>query len=154
MRLLKKKNYLAMIRNAAKGENRMFRNLYAEVDGKETDIAENGKWSCAILVSSILYLNRCIGDLHATVSGTLADMEKNRWRETKQLIPGVVLLWESLLGDDDGKPHDHLGFYLGDDLAMSNDSKGLGLPHIHSITYDGKRSIKKIYGHAIVNDEE
>ena len=49
--LLKKKNYIAMIQNAAKGENSMFRNLYALVDEKEKDIVNNGDLSCAFFLS-------------------------------------------------------------------------------------------------------
>jgi len=42
-KLLKKKNYLTMIENAAKGENWMFRNFYVEKDGETYDSLEDGK---------------------------------------------------------------------------------------------------------------
>lgn len=156
MKLLRKKNYLAMIENAAKGENRMFRNLYAEIDpekakalgasGKEVDILEDGGLSCGFFVSSVLYLNKLIGGLHATVRGTEADMLSSGWIEVKDLKSGAVLIWEKQNG------HAHIGFYAGEDLAISNDSRGKGFPHKHHYTYNDIRKIEKIYWNANLDD--
>lgn len=147
LKLLKKKNYLTMIENATKGPNYMFRNLYADLDGKEVDILNNGRWSCNVFVSSILYLHKLVKDVRANVESTERDMRANGWYEIKDLRLGAVLVWEKKLGDDDGKMHSHNGFYVGGDMAISNDSKGTGFPWKHHITYNGTRKIEKIYWH-------
>ena len=142
-----------MIENAAKGENWMFRNLYAEVNGKGTDIAQNGRWSCAVFVSRILYLNKLIGDMHANVPSVTKDMLKSGWFEIKELKPGAVLVWEKRVALDDKTEHSHNGFYIGDGMAISNDSKGTGFPHKHHYTYNGTRKIEKIYWHPALNED-
>lgn len=142
-----------MIENAAKGQNWMFRNFYVEQDGKEIDIYNNGRWSCAALVSSILYLHKLIKDVHANVLSINKDMEESGWYKIKELKLGAVLVWEDKPGDDDGRMHSHNGFYMGNDEAISNDSRGTGFPHKHHYTYDGTRKIEKIYWHpALEND--
>ena len=141
-----------MIENAAKGENWMFRNLYAEDNGSIKDIYDNGRWSCAVLVSSILYLNKLIGDTHANVESTEKDMLASGWQEIKELKPGAVLFWEKKIGDDDGKMHGHNGFYVGDNMAVSNDSKVKGFPHKHHYTYNDTRKIEKIYWHLSLDE--
>jgi hypothetical protein len=152
VKLLKKKNYLTMIRNAAKGSNHMFQNLYASVDGIEQDINSNGGKSCGLVVSSILYLQKMIKDLHATVESTEKDMLSSGWHEISDLKEGAIIVWERRPGQDE-KMHSHIGFFLGDTFAMSNDSNGIGIPVIHHYTYgtneDGapKRKIERIYWH-------
>jgi uncharacterized protein YycO len=152
IKLLTKKNYLTMIKNAASGENNMFRSVFALVDGKEKDILNDGQLSCALVVSSILYLHKLIGDIHTTVSGTEKDMLKNGWREIKELKEGAVLIWEPKSSKDD-QIHGHAGFYIGNDEAISNASFDGGIPICHHYTYgqdengQPKRKIEKIYWH-------
>lgn len=145
--LLKKKNYLATIENSAKGENWMFRNLFFNINGKETDVLEDGGLSCAFFVSAVLYLSKLIGDLHTTVVGTEKDMKERGWIEIKDLKEGAVLIWERKTGNSDGVPHYHIGFYAGNDRAISNDSRGSGFIHKHHYTYNDTRKIEKIYWH-------
>ena len=66
-----------------------------------------------------------IGRPHATVAGTIRDMTDNDWRETSALEPGAVVLWPSK-----GDMPEHVGFYLGNDEYMSNDSRE-HTPRIH-----------------------
>src|SRR3989344_997793 len=113
IKLLKNKNYLTIIENSAKGENWMFRNLYFEIDGKEVDVLEDGGLSCAMFVSSILYLNKLIGDIHTTVVGTEKDMLESGWYEIRDLKLGAVIIWEKKIGNKDGLPHYHNGFFMG-----------------------------------------
>ena len=141
-----------MIENSARGENWMFRNLFAEINGEQRDILENGGLSCAMTVSSILFLNKLIKDLHANVSATEKDMIESGWFEIKEAKPGAVLFWEKKVGLDDGKMHGHNGFYIGGDMAISNDSRGKGFPHKHQYTYNGTRKIEKIYWNDELND--
>ena len=145
-----------MIENAAKGENWMFRNFYIEKDGEVKDSLEDGKNSCAVFASSILVL---FNDLfhwikgpHTTVTSTEKDMIESGWEETDSLRPGAVLVWEKKEGHD-GKMHSHIGFYIGDNEAISNDSRGTGFPHRHHYTYGGTRKIEKIYWHDELHDQ-
>jgi len=164
--LLTKKNYLAMIRNAAKGENHMFQNFYAEVDGTEKDLNRDGALGCAIVASSILYLQnslleflkkpKLIQFVHANVPSTEKDMLENGWQEISELKEGAVIVWEPKTGADN-TPHLHMGFYLNDQEAMSNDSNGNGMPSIHHPTFgtnsDGSpiRKIIRIYWHSALD---
>lgn len=156
-KLLFKKNYLAMIENAAKSENWLFRNFYIEQGGKTRDILENGGLSCAVFGSSILYLfnsvlefmgkDHWIGFTHANCTSTEKDMIQYGWKEISNLETGAVIFWEVLDGNS------HMGFYVGNDEAISNDSRGNGFPHKHHYTYNGTRKIVKIYWHPVLDEE-
>ena len=145
-----KKNYLTMIENAAKGENWLFKNFSIKRDGVEVDALENGGLSCAVLVSSILYLHNSLLEFlqkphwinftHANVIPTVKDMLQSGWQEISDLKIGAVLVWEKL-------EHEHIGFYMGNDEAVSNDSKGRGFPWKHHYTYNDTRKIDKILWH-------
>lgn len=160
-----KKNYLAMIENAAKGENWMFRNFYIEKDGIERDALEEGKISCAVLVSSILYLQNSsleflkktnwIKFVHANVPSATEDMFACGWHEIKELKPGAVIIWEARLGRDDNLMHQHNGFCISETEAISNDSRGTGFPWRHDIYRPSSvdlntRKIEKIYWHPVL----
>ena len=80
-------------------------------------------------------------------------MLSNGWYEIKELKPGTVVVWDKKLGNDDGKMHAHNGFYVGGDMAISNDSKGTGFPCKHHYTYNGTRKIEKIYWHPELDNE-
>ena len=151
-----------MIENSAKGENWMFRNFYVETDGKGSDALDNGHLSCAAFASSILYLfnsvleflggSKWIGFTHANTSSTEKDMLAHGWQEIKELKPGAVLIWENKLAEDDNREYPHIGFYVGNDEAISNDSRGTGFPLKHHYTYNGTRKIEKIYWHSQLDD--
>ncbi len=151
VKILRKKSYLAMIRNAAKGESRMFRNVYALVDDAEMDITGDGRWSCAFFVSVVLYANKLIGDMHTGVAGLEEDLKANGWQETKDLKEGAVIVWEPQKGNfvpGIGEMHSHLGFFVGNDRAVSNSSDETGVPKEHHITYNGARKIERIWWHS------
>ena len=153
--LLFKKNYLTQIENSVKGENHLFRNFYIVQDGIEKDALENGGLSCSAFASSILYLfnplleflgkPHWIGLTHANTKSSIKDMLEHDWYETKDLRQGAVLVWEE-------EEFPHMGFYVGNDEAISNDSKGTGFPHKHHFTYNGTRKIEKIYWHDDLNN--
>ena len=112
-------SYIQAIRNSV-GSN-LFRNLYMLIGKKEVDVLENGNLSCAVFVSSILYFFKLLPDLHATVSSTVADLEKSGWISVKRLRPGTVLVWEAQKFGNEN--HEHIGFYMGANRAISNSSK-------------------------------
>lgn len=142
MKLLTKKNYLNAVRKSAGTE--IFQNVFADHDGKEVDITQNGQLSCALFVSSTLKLFNLI-DInkapHTTVSGILKNMIESGWQEVSpdNINEGDVLIWEKII-DTDGKEHEHIGFYMGKNTAMSNSSKKK-TPGVHSYDYDKKRKI-------------
>lgn len=141
-------SYLQAIKNSV-GSN-LFRNLYAYVDGKRNDILENGLFSCAIFVSSILYFYKLIGDVHATVDSTIRDLEASGWQKVSQPKKGAIIIWESLKFK--GKYHKHVGFYMNEKKAISN-STGKRSPILHHWTFgidknkDPKRKILNFYWH-------
>ena len=83
-----------------------------------------------------------IDSVHATVSGTEKDLENSGWTEIEEPKPGAVLIW----GEVDfggGNLHRHIGFYVGEDLAVSNDYK-TGTPQEHDWKFNGERKLEKI----------
>lgn len=143
IKLLKHDSYLKMIRNSV--GTKMFRNFYLENNGKKIDATRNGNLSCAFFVSNILLIFGLISEGHATVEGTIKDMEKSGWKKIliEEIKPGDVIVWEKQKSIN-GKLHYHNGFYIGNKKAISNDSKK-GMPVIHSWDYNGKRKIIVIY---------
>jgi hypothetical protein len=152
VKILKKKSYLAMIRNAAIGETYIFRNVYALVDGTERDINKDGGLSCGFFASSILYLNKLIGDMHAGVAGLERDMAASGWVQVDELKEGAVITWEAKPGQD-GTPHLHLGFFIGNDRAVSNGSNTTHMPEEHHYTYEDTRKIERIWWHPVLDEE-
>jgi len=146
VQLLRKKSYIAMVRNAAKGENHTFRTLWASVDGEARDINKDGALACGFFTSAILFLNKLIKDMHAGVAGLERDLEASGWVQIPQPREGAVLVWEPRPGAD-GTPHLHAGFYIGDDRAVSNGSNSTHMPEEHHFTYEGTRKIERIWWH-------
>lgn len=142
-----KETYLQMIKNSS--GTRMFRNLFViNKKGKKLDALKNGDLACAFFVSSILKIFSLIDYPHATVDSTVRDMLENGWRQTKNLKPGNILLWEK-----NKKGHKHLGFYVGNKKAVSNFYKKRH-PIVHHYIYfwktrnnQPKREIEKIFTH-------
>ncbi|MDO8743301.1 MAG: hypothetical protein Q7J30_01975 [Candidatus Azambacteria bacterium] len=139
--------YIAVIKNGV--GSKMFRNVYAKVDGKKTDIMKNGDVSCAFFASSILVLFKLIKEIHGTVDGTARDLGQSGWKKIKQPKIGSVIVWEK---KDFGKKdfHKHIGFYMGNNKAISTNSSKNGQPAIHHWTYGIKnkkpgRNIESIY---------
>ncbi len=162
VKILLKKSYLAMVRNAARGDVHLFRNLFALVDGREQDILRDGQVSCAVFVSAVLYLQnatleyagklRWIEYTHATVPSTEKDMTRNGWQIISELREGAVITWEARTYDD-GAQHTHIGFYVGDGRAVSNASNESGIPKEHDATYSGTRNIERIWWHPELDEE-
>ncbi len=135
------KSYVSTIKNSI-GSN-LFQNLYATVDGKEVDITTNGNLSCAYYASSILLIFKLIKSVHATVDGTVRDLKEFGWVEIKEPKIGAVLVWEKV--DFGNKQyHKHIGFYIGEEKAISNDQEK-GCPNEHDWQFNGKRKIEAIF---------
>ncbi|MEK9174746.1 MAG: hypothetical protein AAB725_02135 [Patescibacteria group bacterium] len=135
------KTYLSVMKNSVGSE--IFKNFYAKVNDKKQDIMEDGKLSCAFYVSSILAMFKLIYKIHGTVDGTVRDLEKNGWERIQHPEPGSVLVWEEQESSD-GKCHKHIGFYVGNDEAISNSSK-LGKISKHNWTFNKSRKVENIF---------
>lgn len=164
--LLFKKNYLAMIRNAARGETHMFRNYYITIDGVERDALKDGALACGTFISSVLYLQnstieflkkpKWISFVHANIPAVEKDMRQNGWQITEDLREGTILVWEAREGTEVpvyGNMHLHGGFYMGNERAISNGSDSILMPEEHHYTYDGSRKIVRMYWHPFLDEE-
>src|SRR3989338_489865 len=127
--------YLGVIKNSVGAK--LFRNAYAPINGKKTDLLKNGNVSCAFYVSSLLAMTGLLKNPHTTVSGTIKDLRASGWKITKNPRVGDILVWEAI---DFGKNnyHRHIGFYIGNNRAISNNYKK-SCPTIHSWNFRGKR---------------
>ena len=130
--------YLAMINNSV--GTYLFKNLYVRIDGKKKDASEDGWLSCAFYVSSILCLSKYIKEIHGTVSGTIRDLKKSGWKEVKKPVVGSVIVWRANQGIN---RHAHIGFYVGKNMAISNDSRKK-YPIKYDWKFKGKRDIELI----------
>jgi len=143
MKILFFENYLTFIKRSVDSE--IWRHVYAEVDGEKKDIVENGNLSCAIFVSSILKIFDLIESLHTTVNGTIKDLEKSGWQQIAEPKIGAILIWEKV-DFSENNFHKHIGFYVGENLAVSNDFK-TGKIILHHFTFDNQRKMEKIFFH-------
>jgi hypothetical protein len=115
-------SYLAAVRDSV--GSRMFRHLYAfDEQGKRSDILRDGRLSCAYYVAFILYHFKLINEPHATVVSTIKDMEKHGWTTVDVPEAGDVLVWEPSIEHVEDESHEHIGFYVGNERAVSNSSK-------------------------------
>ena len=155
VQLLKKENYLAMARNAAKGENRMFQNLFALVDGNRQDIVDGGALGCSFFLSGLLYINKLIKDMHANMVGLEKDLADSGWVQTQELNEGAVVVWEPRPPKKE-RPFDptqlHAGIFIGNDQVVSNDSTNALVPREFPTSYDGTRKIIRIWWHPVLDE--
>lgn len=77
--------------------------------------------------------------MHTTVLSTVKDLRKSGWTEIDKPKIGCILVWKEINFDNEGI-HNHIGFFIGDNKAISNSEK-LGHPSEHSWDFDGKRKI-------------
>ena len=130
--------YIAVIKNSV--GSKIFRNSYAKINDKKTDILQNGNLSCAFFVSSILVLFKLIKEIHSTVNGTVKDLECSDWQKIKKPKIGSIIVWEK-----NHNFHKHIGFYIDNNKAISTNQK-LKCPAVHHWTYGVKENkpIRKI----------
>lgn len=141
-KLSTKKNYLNAIRKSV--GSKIFQDVFVEKEEGEVNITMSGRLSCALFVSSILMLFHLIDVRrapHSTISGVLKNMQKIGWKEFKkgEMKEGDILIWEKIK-DIDGKEHEHIGFYMGNNIAISNSTK-YRTPKRHHYTYKEKRKV-------------
>ncbi len=134
--------YIAVIKNSV--GSKMFRNSYAKINGKKSDLLKNGELSCAFFVSSVLALFPLFELIkyppHSTVDGTQKDLQQSGWQRIKKPKIGSIIVWEK-----NHNSHKHIGFYIGNDKTISNNKKRK-TPAVHHWTYGVKkdRPVRKI----------
>jgi len=130
MKLLFFDSYLSTIRNSV--GTKSYQTLWAETETGKKDIIENGRLACALFVSGVLKEFNLIKERHATVSGTLKDMQNSGWYPIKEPKEGCVIHWDA----EDNSPEntEHLGFFVGGGKAISNDRKAK-TPQEHNWDY-------------------
>lgn len=147
LKKLEFESYLKIIKNSV-GAN-VWRNYYVLEGNKKIDVYNDGQYSCAFFVSSILALFKLIDAPHAIVKTTKKALTKKGWRTRNNLKPkpGDILIWE-LIDHNDNDFHEHIGFYLGNKKAISNHPTKR-VPVSHNYERDNitnkKRAITAIY---------
>lgn len=132
--ILKKETYLRMIENSV--GSMQYRNLFVRFkdSGAVKDVLNNGEYSCAFFVSSVLVLAGLMDTPHATVNTVVRLLEAGGWKRVDGAPePGDVLSWEPKL-QPDGTAHGHVGFAVGNREAVSTDSR-TGLVARHHETF-------------------
>lgn len=134
--------YLALIKNSVR--SKLFRNLFATINGKNEDILRDGDLSCAIYVTSILTLSRRLDRPHATADGTVRALKEKGWTSIpfEKVKKGDVLVWEKKV-DEKHEEHGHVGFFVGYKKAVSTSSEKRA-PVKHDVTFDGTRKIVEV----------
>ncbi len=120
--VLKKETYIRMIENSV-GSN-MFNSVY--VKNKDTseviDVLENGTYSCAFYVSSVLSLLDLIDRSHALVSTVKTVISTSGdWEVANKAEAGDVVFWNKVTFED-GTENAHVGFALNNQEAVSTSS--------------------------------
>ncbi len=125
--------YMALIKNSV--GSKTFQNFYLEQDGEVSDAVGDGLRSCAFFVSNLLrMLPSLIEGSHLTVDSTVKDLKSCGWEEIKEPRIGAILVWELKKIDEGEYKTRHIGFYIGANRAISNDSE-LRTPQKHHWTF-------------------
>ena len=104
---------------------RLFNSLIVKLKdtGEVKDVFGDGDNSCAAFVSSVLFLNRLLDEPHATVARLRQVLTRLGWQKVEgDIIPGDVVFWEKIKVED-GSEHEHVGFALSADEAISTSYK-------------------------------
>ncbi len=136
--------YIASIQNSV--GSKMFRQYFVRVGSKKIDALRDGDLACAFYVSSLLRIFDLIDETHTFVSNTEKDMLKSGWfhvKPTGKLRVGAILVWGPKTFKKSRETHKHIGFYIGHQKAISNNSKG-GMPYVHKYDF---RPIESVYWH-------
>jgi hypothetical protein len=137
-------SYLAMVKNSV--GSKMFKNFYAEYDGLKKDGLNNGELSCAFFVSSVLTIWGSIDKPHATVTGVKEALGNAGWQLVDKPEMGDVLVWEAASFTGSKETNEHIGFYIGDNKAISTNYKtGEVLEHDWLFKDSRRRKVIAIY---------
>lgn len=146
IKVLKKETFLKVIENST--GTRLFNSLFVRFKdtGKISDVLNDGMYSCAFFVSSILYLLQAIDKPHATVKSVKEAFEKDKnWQKVGEddIQSGDVIFWEKIKFDD-GSENAHIGFALNISEAVSTDYKNKVITR-HPIVSGNKRAVEAVF---------
>jgi hypothetical protein len=97
------------------------------------DVTNGGQRSCAYYASAVLVTFGLTYKILASTNGLLRDMWGIGWYELQEPRPGAVLVWLPREGETGNYPH--LGFYMGDDKAISTIGGDICTPMEHDWRY-------------------
>ncbi len=143
-----KETYLAMIKNSV--GSKIFQSCFFRNEkGELIDVCQGGKFSCAVFVSFVLKRFDLIKTNKVVMASLEKELLRNCWfvvRDHQEFFwkVGSILVWEPKLASD-GQKHEHIGFYMGNNSAISN-SPDL-CPAEHHVTYNCARRILRVYCH-------
>jgi hypothetical protein len=122
--ILKKETYIKAIENSV--GSRIFNSLFVKFSnsGEIKDVLDNGNFSCAFFVSSILSLFKLIDSPHSTVATVQRLLKESPdWRlvDINNIEAGDVIVWKKVTFEDDSQ-NAHIGFAIsGIDAVSTND---------------------------------
>jgi hypothetical protein len=122
---LPKETLIKMLENSV--GSRLFNSLFVLFKDKNAvkDILNDGEFSCAFFISSILVLGGYVPKPVATVVSLQKKLEEQGWQrilDVKEAAPGDIIFWEKIKFED-GSENAHVGFVLNDSEAVSTDYK-------------------------------
>lgn len=137
------KTYLELLKNSVGTE--MFRSIFVQTPERgEFDALDGGKNSCAFFVSAVLVLFKKSESIHGTVESTRRDLENFGWQLVDgEMQEGDVLVWEAMPFEDG--TYEHIGFYVGDDKAVSTSWTELKVVRHDAHFGDADRAITHVY---------
>lgn len=147
IQILRKETYLKAIENSI--GCRLFNSVFVcfKDTGKTADILNDGMYSCAFFVSSLLYLFQAIDKPHATVANVKKFLDADEhWKrvDNADIEAGDVIFWEKIRFDD-GSENAHIGFAVSEDEAISTDYKQKVVARHPIMREQTKRSVEAIY---------
>lgn len=149
-------SYLSFIQNSV--GSGVFKNRYYKIKGQVIDVTVDGDLSCAEYVSNVLCVFGLIDERHTTVKATIESLKDAGWRTISSPRAGAIIWWGFKKKDNgtQGKHH-HVGFYIDQETAISNDSDTRVIASHHP-TYgtlengEPRREILKYFWHDALED--
>ena len=123
-KILQKETYLRMIENSI--GTKQFSSIIVKRNGSDEteDILQNGNYSCAFFVSSLLTICRMLKEPRTTVKGVRENiLSSPQWEEIySEVSPGDIIFWEKVKFDN-GSENEHVGFAFNSHEAISTSDK-------------------------------
>jgi hypothetical protein len=137
--------YLEMIRGSV--GTKMFQHFYATFDGERRDTMNGGYTACAFYVSSILTIFGWLKAPNSVVESVVAKLEETGWQKVAEPEDGDVLVYEEAgVDENDPEPMPHIGFYIGNERAISNSStQRVPIEHDWRFRETRERTVTAIY---------
>ena len=120
MEILRKETYIKMIENSV--GTKLFNSIIIKNEtGEVQDLLNDGEYSCALFVSSVLVLHLLLPRARTTVANLEKELtdHKSFIEVPKESIEtGDVIFWESVTYED-GSQNRHVGFAISSHEAIS-----------------------------------